>query len=197
MTMRRVKLTVVVLALALAIFARESFSGQNDKAKGVTISLIELANRAVHQKMLKILIRNSEPVTVFFPFQGAPGAKRITSLQFELLQGDNSWMPLPVHGELDPRMSKPLRIEPGATYEDEITLDTPYHVSAWIAYPKPPYDIPIKGKLRIKVEYFVGQEAWQRYVSARNQKSSENTQASVGQVAFSGPIELDGEHGDH
>jgi hypothetical protein len=183
---------MVMLASVLAISASELSSGQSNKPKGVTISLSEIASQAVHEKTFKVFIRNSDSVTAFFPRQGASGDEKIATLQLELLQTDGAWSPLPVHRELDPTLSKPLKIEPGATYESEITIDNPYRVSAWIAYPKQPYEISIKGKLRIKVQYFLGQDAWTRYASGprQTQKSAEPNNASAGQTAFSEPIEL-------
>lgn len=94
-------------------------------------------------------------------------------------------------------VSNPVKIESGQSYQSEITIDSPYHVSEWTAYPGPSYDIPISGQLRITVRYFLGETAWNGYVSARDkaQKSIVGVNdAFAERLAVSDPIAVREDH---
>jgi hypothetical protein len=195
------KLLLTLLFLMISALTSLEFFAQANNTGGVRVDLFSVENEGAKNKAFKFTIRNSEGLPVLLPRHGPRGQNKIESLNIEVLQTDGKWELLPAHHELPPWVSGPVRIEAGETYNGEFSLDNPYHVSAWDAYPRPAYDIPIRGKIRIEVKYFLGEKDWEDYVSehksATEPAAGQRAHAKTQQIAISEPIELPEDGGGH
>jgi hypothetical protein len=131
-------------------------------------------------------------VPIFCPGIGLRKPIDIDTLNIEMQQADGSWKALPTHREL-PALDK-VKIGAHEEYDNEFALENPYPVSQWMSFPRKPYSIPLRGKLRLSVGYFVSEKEWENYVSAlmRNERASAARGGSFGpnREAHSEPFTL-------
>ena len=184
----------------LVVFVSFMFAGgllaQSKTQDGVevTLSSVERGGRNKDSYKFRYKITNNDRLAVFLPRRGLGKPNGIDTLQIEVLLPDGKWQVLPDHHEIAPQMSSPVKIEPGQTYDDEFSVDKEYHVSAWDSYPRPPYDIAVRGEMRIRLGYFLGEADWQTYVSQHNAKGKsaapQSSKISVQKFASSESIAL-------
>jgi hypothetical protein len=140
---------------------------------------------------LNFSITNHSRVPVFLPRRSLGKPNGIATLEPEILQNEN-WKSLPTHHELPELV--PVKIEPGETYEDEFGLLDPFPVSIWETQMDQANSTPLKGKLRVKVRYAMGESEWQAYVVARTRawESASSTLPKVPPLRpiYSVPFEL-------
>ena len=178
--------TFLVLALSGSFFSPKL---TEEQFATLTVTKIERAKgkEAVYKGQFRI--KNIGDVPIFCPGIGIRKPIDIDTLDIEMQQPDGSWKPLPEHREL-PALEK-VKIGAHEEYDNEFWLENPYPVSEWMAFPRKPYSIPLRGKLRLSVGYFVSEKEWENYVSAhmRNEGSSARSLASHRQ-AHSEPFTL-------
>ena len=158
----------------------------------LTVTKIERAKGKEALYRGQFRIKNIGDVPIFCPGIGLRKPIDIDTLNIEMQQADGSWKALPTHREL-PALDK-VKIGAHEEYDNEFALENPYPVSQWMSFPRKPYSIPLRGKLRLSVGYFVSEKEWENYVSAlmRNERASAARGGSFGphREAHSEPFTL-------
>lgn len=175
--MCQAKLLFTTLALIIALSTNcLAQCGNSDDVK-VELSAVKKEGKKTYT--LNFKISNTGALTVFAAHR-SPGYE---DLEIEMLQANGKWEILPSHHELPLLTSDPVRVEPGETHGGQVLIDDPYPVSAWTAYPKQPYQIPLTGPIRITVKYFVGESAWKACVSEEYEPKKSTTHGTSAQRA--------------
>ena len=141
----------------------------------IEVSSIPMANSGQNHYLFHYRIRNNDEQPVFCARLAGEKPNVIESLEIEMQKNGQTWKALPRHHEIPPWISSPVKIGPGQVYESEFTLDRTYYVSEWAAYPKKSYTIILDGKLRIALNYSLGENEWNAYVA--DQKARLNSPA--------------------
>jgi hypothetical protein len=168
-------LSVFVAVIALSeLFCLTPVHGQSVNLAVIQIQEAPEKVRKTGEKetdyTVRFRITNLGDSAVFFPRRGLGKPNGIDTLDIEMLQPDGSWKALPAHREL-PALDQ-VKIGARDKYDDELLLDDPSYVSAWLSSTQQPYTIPLRGKLRLAVRYLASQTEWDEYVAAKSTSPS-------------------------